>query len=221
MKTKLGVVLCSFFLMPALLLAQDQTHDGFFLNLSYGSGSGSATAEGDDGSTDYSGSGNIFLLKIGGSINPNWSIHYNHGAIGVEADVPADLKEAGVNKITYGVDSQGIGATYYFVSSNPYLSNLYISPEYRFGVDAVFQAEIPIIAGISGTYEEHYSGSGFGFTVGKEWWVSPNWGLGLALFYHSDSLDGDKSVGTLGDESNLDGTAKVSHFGFLFSATFN
>ena len=223
MKIKLGVAICALFLAPGLLLAEAKTHDGFFLNLGYGFGSGSVTSEPKEGEdSEFSGSMRVFYLKIGGSINPNWSIHYNASAIGASADTPESVKQYGYDNTTYVVAARGIGATYYFVSDNPYLSNLYISPEYRFEAAAVLRSERKQANRIFTTTEDNtYSGSGFGLTVGKEWWLSPDWGIGLALFYHSDSLDGDKYTNSDNVKFELESSAKVNHFGFLFSATYN
>ena len=225
MKTKLSAVLWTLFLTPALLLAEEQSHSIFFLNLNYGLGNGSLVEEVEGKTTDFSGSANIFLLKIGGSLNPNWSIHYNHSTVRARADTPESLRQRGGDNVRYGIDARGIGVSYYLVSSNPYLSNLYVSPEYRFSVNAIRQTEVDlmIVFGIPGTSttERHYSGSGFGLTVGKEWWVRPNWGLGLALFYHSDRLRGEKYINVLGVEEEYNASARLSHFGFLLSVTYH
>ena len=220
-KTKFSLAFCALFLMPGLLWAEDKTHDGFFLNMSFGFGlSGSFTDSppaggGEDNKFESSSTG-ILNFKIGGSITPNWALHLNLGGIS-EGSAGTDLD--GTAK--YAVSSRAIGATYYFISDNPYLSNLYISPEYRFAVNGATE-----FTSTDGLFAEEitYKGSGFGFSIGKEWWLSPNWGLGAALFYHSDSLDGEKrryNKSILIIKEDYEGSASVNHFGIQFSATYN
>lgn len=58
---------------------------------------------------------------------------------------------------------------------------------------------------------ESNSGLALDFTVGKEWWVGGNWGLGLAGCF------GYHSIPDGGVDANWSGTS----FGLRFSATMN
>ena len=197
-KTRLCAILCALFLalflVPGALFAR---HDGFFFRFLGGLGDGSFTASHDGGSTEYAtSSARIFALSIGWSLNRNWILHYN--AEGLSA---SDIEKLEGGSSGYSISSRAIGASYYFLSQN-----VYISPELRFSSDAELDIDDE-----DGDVRLLYSGNGFGFTIGKEWWASANWGLGLAISYHKDSLDGD----------NNDGSASTSHLGILFSATYN
>ena len=192
-KVRLCVTLCTLFLTPGMLLAQSRTHDGFFLRLQAGFGNGSFTAKYDGGNNEYTASSaRIFAYKIGWSQNRNWALHYNFTGLSA-----TDLVKLGGSSSGYSVYSRAIGASYYFLSQN-----IYLAPEFRLSS----AAELNV-----GNVRYLYSGSGLGLSLGKEWWTSSNWGLGLALSYHQDSLKGD----------NHDGTASTSHLGILFSATYN
>ena len=63
-------------------------------------------------------------------------------------------------------------------------------------------------------YQKLY-GIGINLAIGKEWWVSDNWGLGVAAQLSSTVLP-DKNLRT-GEELNL----TTHSVGILFSATFN
>lgn len=52
------------------------------------------------------------------------------------------------------------------------------------------------------------------FKLGKEWWVSKNWGFGLGLTYDKTYATNDPGAGEMEKlESN--------RFGILFNTTFN
>ena len=62
---------------------------------------------------------------------------------------------------------------------------------------------------------ESETGYGINVAIGKEWWVSDNWGLGVAgQLFHTVLSDEDLITGELYD-------LKTTSFGILFSATFN
>ena len=67
---------------------------------------------------------------------------------------------------------------------------------------------------------ETESGWGFSLSLGKEWWVSENWGLGLAGFvYHSRTTGEDISFDyeTYQRPYTVDNTV----IGIMFSATYH
>ena len=92
----------------------------------------------------------------------------------------------------------GIGVTYYVMPLNLYIAgslgaadaNLQIDGETRELRDA--------------------SGTAINLMVGKEWWVSDNWGLGVAAQYYRIDME-------YANDGELDANAA----GLLFSATFN
>ena len=56
------------------------------------------------------------------------------------------------------------------------------------------------------------TGVGFQGMVGKEWWVSANWGLGLA---------GELFVASMKDKTDPNTSWTSSAFSLVFSATYN
>jgi hypothetical protein len=59
------------------------------------------------------------------------------------------------------------------------------------------------------------TGFGFDFDIGKEWWVSDNWGLGLAGRF---SLVGGT---TKSDNTDIESDFGMAAFSLAFSATYN
>jgi hypothetical protein len=100
-----------------------------------------------------------------------------------------------------GLFGLGVGATYYL---QPF--NLYVS-----GALATLQVSI------SDANDNEVYASKFGFgaqaIVGKEWWVSSEWGLGVAFEIIGAAHMRDK------DDSSVTWAGRA--FSLLFSATYN
>ena len=194
MRVKAYLLVCAFFCLfmaPGTLFAQ--SHDGFFFRFLGGIGDGSFSAKYDGGSPEYeSSSATVLGFRFGWSLNRHWILHYN-----ITNLAASELTRAELGNAKYSMRSRGIGLSYYFLAEN-----VYISPELRFSTEAELEVDNSVF---------RYSGGGFGFTIGKEWRFTSDWGLGLALSYHQDDLDGD----------NTRGSASTSHLGILFSATYN
>lgn len=235
----------------ALFAEERYTHDGFFFRLLLGSGSYSMDFEdpsqASGGSTlkyESSASSIFSAFQVGRAPTKDFIVHLNafyHGG-GSERDLKFKNEgEASLSMFpsgsktlqeayTYGF---GIGVTYYF----PW--NIYISPEYR---SAVFtriehKFEAPSERGLPPRVFQkgRLEGSGFGLTLGKEFWASPQLGIGFVLFYYSDSLNIRKlesrpiAAGDPADEAyervpteDLDrGSADQTFAGFALSFTYN
>jgi len=179
-------------------------HDGFFLRMTAGAGFGGFVAngstQGPGNSTikdpNFYGAGGGGSLAIGGAVIDNLILHldmWGYGS-GDTHDDDKDLHEA------VGIWSPSFGVTYYFMPANVYLTGT-IGPSflgYSMNSDRFDD-------------NEHEVGYGFAVsaTVGKEWWVSDNWGLGIAL----------KGLYTFAEGDDL--TYNTGGGLLLFSATYN
>jgi hypothetical protein len=185
-------------LLSTDLFAGSRDHDGgFFLRLS--AGTGYAQSEYADPATFklYGVSGDM-NIAVGMGVLPNlalhatlfgWSLSEPTAEVGGSSgDFPGDA--------TLG--SFGIGFTYYLMPVNMYLSG-------SVGFSAL---QVEILGAITG---ETDLGPAFDVTLGKEWWVGGNWGLGVAggFGYHSVP---DKDV-----DENWSGYS----LGIRFTATLN
>ena len=189
---------------PAAAAAPDEpkgyhTHDGFYLHFSLGWGVGFLTQsmDGYDNEADYDGASASFAMKIGGSLSKAIAMYVLlHDFVISEPDYDNGYSSGALDGVSIGIVGFGVGATIY-----PGEGNFYISPSISYAS-----------VGWSGNggntaYSTH--GTLFRADVGYEWWVSTNWGLGLALSYQHYS----------GEEDGLEDSANF--IGLLFSATFN
>lgn len=184
-----------------------RTHDGFFLRLSAGGGTAGSKIEVSSAdstigaaSVDLSGTAGDLNLAIGGMVQPNFAVHatiFGWSVSDPDADVTlGSLAASGTLNGTATMSAIGPGVTYYFMPVNIYVSGSLGLGTFR----------------LTGDVEgETKSGFAMDLTLGKEWWVGENWGLGLAggFTYHSVP---DKDV-----SENWSGTS----FALRFSATMN
>lgn len=184
-----------------------EQHDGFMLRLTLGFGGGAASLEPQDTSavlsTDISGAGGAFSIDIGGAPVDDLNIHLRISTFTM-VDPTVTVDAAGISDElngSFGSSFFGLGLTYYFMPINLYITAaLGVS---RLTVDIDSDNEDP-----RGTD----AGFGFNFDVGKEWWVSDNWGLGLAGRFVLVS-------GTTND-ADLETAFGMTAFALLFSATY-
>lgn len=182
-----------------------QKHKGFFLSLSGGPNfSGISIEDNLPYATDYVGSGPILDLKIGGAIKENLILH---ATLITDYMSGPKISSNGVTQKTsdnfmIGEDFIGGGITYYLMPSNMFLSGS-IGPGNFRRMDTGDDTSVS-------------SDKGFGFQVkvGKEWWVSRRWGLGIALSYSQLNVRNkpENGVVELINSNNL---------GIYFNATLN
>ena len=193
-----------------------EQHDGFMLRLAVGFGGAGATLDpkedaatrdllGFDLKYDFSGGAFVFSLDIGGAPTDNLIIHArmsDFAMIGPKVEIAGDSGELDGSLASHLL---GIGLTYYFMPVNLYLT-------------AVIGAGWLTLDPDTDDDEDSRAtdmGVGFEFDVGKEWWVSDNWGLGLAGRFSLSS-------GTTENENtDIKSDFAMLGFGLLFSATYN
>ncbi|TVQ95845.1 MAG: hypothetical protein EA398_16775 [Deltaproteobacteria bacterium] len=187
--------------MPFPGAAHGYNHDsGFLLRLSGGLGYASTRSEASEaGRLDLRGATLDYNVAIGGIVAPNLAIHGTFfGWTMPESQFYID-SEREFGPLDGGtLNAFGPGVTYYLGDANVYFT------------------------GSVGLAFTSFEGGGFAFAtdpgfaidvgIGKEWWVGPQWGVGIAagFMFHS--------VGS--GEPNIDGW-QGSSFGLRFSATFN
>jgi hypothetical protein len=175
-------------------------HDGFFLRLAPGIGSMSASEEVGSNKLEVSGVGGLFNFAIGGAITENFIIHFDASSVSVkDPTIKVNGTSVSTKDTTVSTTLIGGGFTYYF-PSNAYMTA------------AVGQSEAKVKS--NGTEETSDKGFGVNIMLGKEWWVSDNWGLGIAgqFLYTSCPVNA-------GSNTKVD--YNTTSFGVLFSATYN
>ena len=177
-------------------------HDGFYLRLATGLG-GTAAVEDYDGDeiTISGGSGNV-TIGIGYALRENFIVNVDiFGSSMVDPEVGFNGEVLGETDAQVTISNVGLGLTYYIMPSNFYLAG-------SFGL-ATCQIETDDL-----TFNTE-KGYGLNIMIGKEWWVSDNWGLGIAAqLMYSSVPDDDDFI----DEDLYLNTTSI---GILFSATFN
>lgn len=199
-RTLLSVVAGAVWLVAAAADAgEPRQHDGgFFLRMALGGGYASTSIEDAGDELTFKGPSGNFEIAIGAMVKKNLAIHATLGAWAVlDPSAEFDGEEAHLDDVTLSLNGVGAGLTYYFGDSNFYLT----------GSAGAGQITLEF----EGESNDTDWGVVLEASLGKEWWVSDRWGLGVAagLGYHSVS-PGE------GNE-NFKGTS----FSVRFSATFN
>lgn len=181
-------------------------HDGLYLRFLLGAGSlnfsESPVFTNNTGTITASGPAGFFAFHLGFALTENVILYGSMN--GYSASNPdyalngTSLKTTTSNSL--GFSSYGAGLAVYLESINAYLSGDIGTTTTRLTV--------------GNTNTSSKAGLGINMQLGKEWWVSKNWGLGAALFYHYSSMDDDVSGSIVPKITN-------SVVGLAFSATFN
>jgi hypothetical protein len=178
-----------------------EEHDGFMLRLALGLGYGQGTESFDARDVKLSGAGGFFSLDIGGALVDNLVLHGRLSNMVVASPTvyvnDQELGTAENASLTFYL--LGAGLTYYLMPANVYFT----------GVIGIAKASA------DNGFDESSTDAGFGFEgdIGKEWWVSDNWGIGVAGRFTFAAVP-DEQVS--GDSETLQGLG----FGVLFSATY-
>ena len=174
------------------------THDGGYLHLEGGFGSLGSKADLGGTSMEVSGTGGEFAIGAGYAVTPNLILGGQLWGVSVSSPTVKVGGLEGTASGSAGLTAFGLEATYYFTEVGVYLSAV---PS--FGT---------LSASGSGSSGSTQSGFAIKLAVGKEWWVSDNWGIGLnAQYAHSSNEDSGTNPLTWA----------TNYFGVAFSATYN
>jgi hypothetical protein len=178
-------------------------HLGFFVRPELGFGYMTSSASQGGDSITMSGGGAGFALAVGGAVAEDFIVAGQVWDI-VVSD-PSVSVTAGGTKITGTASGTNAGVVGYGVLLNWYLqpSNVYL---------AVTPSLTRLVSDNGTTSSTSDWGFGARGAVGKEWWVSHHWGLGLAA-----------SVGLSSNRDSGSGTPTwgTAAFAVTFSATYN
>ena len=164
--------------------------DGLLLRLSAGVGYGAS----EFGDLKISGPSGDINFALGGIVSPNTAVHATLlGWVVSDPDAKVSGTTVGTINGDFELSGGGVGLTHYFMPAN-----IYLSPTVglgRLSIDSD-HTDIGLVTDL---------------TIGKEWWVGSQWGLGVAgaVGFHSIS-DGD-----------VDGSWEAVTFAVRFSATTN
>ena len=182
-------------------------HEGFFFRFGTGVGYTQAAAEEAGFDVKVKGPGGALTLALGANIVPNLIIYGELFAdVSLEPTIEVEGEEFETEDLSAGAFGVGVGMAYYLPS------NIYFS-----GTLGVAQLSVQADEDGDGDTEEVGDtdfGPAFSGQIGKEWWVSSNWGLGIAGQILFASMKD-------GNEGAEDVTWTATGFAFLFSATYD
>jgi hypothetical protein len=173
-------------------------HDGVFVRGGIGFGYFHASAS--EGGTDVtvSGAGPSLGLAGGFAVNPGLIIHgefFYDVTYGPTLEINGQSMDVEGSAAMVGI---GAGATYYVMPTNMYFS----------GTLAMTQ----LVAEEDGETEGSEWGPGIALTAGKEWFVAPMVGLGVAARF---------AFGSQKIDPEIDVSYTTTTFSLLFSGTYN
>jgi hypothetical protein len=173
-------------------------HDGFFLRLQLGGGYSHADAVEAD--LKLKGGAAAFNVEVGGAPARNFILYgklWGAGAPGPDIEA-GEGTIRGDDDVTLNFSAIGAGASYYLMPSNFYVSGAVSFSQLSISIDGERVGETD-------------PGLGLHLGLGKEWWVSDNWGLGVGA---------EVMFGRIRSEDSIDDW-NVANVSVLFSATFN
>jgi TolB-like protein len=176
-------------------------HDGFFLRFQLGYGGLRSVAP----TAEYSGTAGSFAVGLGVSLTDNLVLF---GELYDDTDTSPTVTVNGVSATTNGNVSHtligyGAGLAWYVTSLNAYVS----------ATGGVGHLELEF-TDASGVVQKGATQNGpmVRVTLGKEWWVSTNWGIGASVSFEAGSMK-DAGVDPV--------TFKTTAVALAFSATYN
>ncbi len=178
-------------------------HDGFFFRTQLGFGQGRSVVDFQTQDLTVKGPSTTLNFQFGYAIFDNFILHIDNGASVMSGAKASGGVPTGIdNKTDVTISTFGAGASYYFMPVNIYISPSILLSSMTF----------------DGNVIDGDSNGGWGATlaIGKEWWVSDNWGLGVALFAYYGK---DTVTVTVPVKQDYDVVNTV--FGVMFTATYN
>lgn len=174
-------------------------HDGFYLRLQLGGGYTRASLIGEDLAIKGGAAG--LNAEFGGAITRNLILFgklYGTSAPNPDIELGDITIEGQTDGASQNIGALGGGITYYIMPANVYLSGALSFAQLSIDEDGETVAETDL-------------GGALHLGLGKEWWVSANWGLGIGA---------ELAVGRI-PEKEGDERWNVVNAMVFFSATFN
>jgi hypothetical protein len=189
------------------------THDGFYMRLHFGLGYGAISASDSGGAqiARFSGQSTSFGIAAGFALTENLILYGTFLFIGI-SNPTGQVRGVVLNNPEVSVQyvALGAGLVYYLEPLNLYFSGTLLANQ-------IYVTDFSGKVFSSSSLHYWQYGAGFQGLVGKEWWVSNNWGLGLAAELIYGQMNGDTDTFMTGAPPSWTATS----FALLFSATYN
>jgi len=179
-------------------------HDGFYMRLCIGAAYLRASDSYGGQSETFSGSGLSMDFAFGGVVASNLSIF---GEIAISSAIDPTYESGGTSMTLTNTNLNlvgfGPGVAYYLQPLNLYLSGSVLFSRVT--------ADDSSSNSNNSTLDLTDTGFGMNFMAGKEWWVSANWGIGVATMLQFASMK----------MRDYDARMTATGISLLFSATYN
>lgn len=179
----------------------EHVHDGFYLRLQVGGGYLRAAASDISPTVAVKGPSANINAEIGFALFNNFILYGKfYGAASPNPSIQVgdlSIDNAG-DEWSQNFGAVGLGVTYYIMPANIYLSG------------AISYTQLSISERNEKVAETDLGG-GLHLGIGKEWWVSKNWGLGIGA---------ELALGRIRDEGSSDNW-NVTNVAIVLSATYN
>jgi hypothetical protein len=179
--------------------AEDARHRGLFLRMHLGGGYLNSSVRSGGTDLKVNGGAGSFSVALGGAVGQNLHLYGELAdSIAGSPNYTRNGSSGTLTNTTYSLLAMGPGVNYYFMPVNVYLSGSLLLSRVN-------------VSSSSGNGNSDWGLAGK-FQLGKEWWVSDTWGLGVAgMLLASGNGVGGGSPGTFSTWSGA----------VLFSATYN
>lgn len=193
---------------PSPLFAEAETHDGLYLNFQAGAGPGRTVIKDFNGrDLEFSGATGMFRFRFGGTPVNNLVVYGVYGAYNQdEPEINYGSQHDSKSDFVLIYNDLGAGICYYFMPVNIYLS-------------AEFAVTQLIVESDIYTTWDSDAGKSFTLSLGKEWWVSDEWGLGVALVLRGARMKAGCEITDAANNRN--DTVTHGFIGIAFTATYN
>ena len=174
-------------------------HLGFYLHLDLGLGGLASSASTPLGDAKLSGTGGSFSIAAGGAVSENFILAghvWGHSVSDPRVELGG--QSATASGSTVSLTGVGLDLTWYLMPSNVYFT---VTPSIT-----------KLSVEYNGQTSDTENGLGLQLAVGKEWWVSDHWGIGL---------NGLVAISSNKDKGTDPPTWSSSSFAITFSATYN
>jgi hypothetical protein len=156
---------------PPPATVAEPVHRGFYVRFDGGVGYLGSSATQGGISVSMNGFAIPFGISVGGAVVPNFIIAGEvWGSLAVSPTFTGGGSSATRSNASFSLVGFGAQLTYYFMPANVYVS---VTPSVGLLTLSVDNVSYDAQAGFAGK-----------LAVGKEWWISRKWGLGVAAQFH-------------------------------------
>ena len=138
-------------------------------------------------SAELDGYAGALGISVGSMVSENFALHFDmNGANAFRSGLSIEGTEDTTYNAVFQTTGVGLGGTYYLMPSNLY-ATLSVGAGWLYTTAYARVDDNYVLTG----YESSNFGPSVAVGIGKEWWVAPDWGVGLTGMYQFLSVNGE------------------------------